>query len=121
MEIVSNKDEMVFRKDYEGRPIYSIGLSRKDKNGEYVKGYITANFREGVDIKNGSRIKINNAWLSFYKKENMTIPTIFVSDFELTSEPKPKEETNPFEDFGNSIKTESNFEQINITDEDLPF
>lgn len=121
MEITSNKTEMIFRKEFDGKPVYSIGLSRKNKDGDYINGYITANFRDGVDIPDRSRIKINNAWLSFYKKENITIPTIFISDFELVGEPKPKEEKNPFEEFGNSIKTESNFENIEITDDDLPF
>lgn len=119
MEITSNREEVVFRKDFDGRPIYSIGLSRKDKNGEYIKGYITANFKDGVDIPDKSKIKINNAWLSFYKKENTTIPTIFVSDFEIVGELKT---SNPYEEFGETTKTESNIgQQIEIQDSDLPF
>ena len=121
MNIVSNRDEMIFRKDFNDRPIYSIGLSKKKKDGNYENGYMTVNFKEGVDIPNKSKIKIKNAWLSFYLKDNKTIPTIFINDYELVGVPKPKEEINPFEDFGNSIKTESNFEQIEITPEDLPF
>lgn len=116
MEIVSNKEEMVFRKDYNGKPIYSIGLSKKNKNGGYDNGYITTNFKEGTDIKNKSKIKIKNGWLSFYLKDNKTIPTIFVSEYELVGEP------NPYEEFGKSIKTESDIgEQIEIQPEDLPF
>lgn len=119
MEIVSNKEEMIFRNDYNGKPIYSIGLSKKKKDGSYENGYMTVNFKEGTDIENKSKIKIQNAWLSFYLKDNKTIPTIFINEYELIGVSKPKEE-NPFEDFGNSIKTEVQ-EQIEIKPEDLPF
>lgn len=122
MNIVSNRDEIIFRKDFNDKPIYSIGLSKKKKDGNYENGYMTANFKEGTDIASGSRIKIKDAWLSFYLKDNKTIPTIFINEYELVGVPKPKEEKeeNPFEDFGNSIKTEVQ-EQIEITDDDLPF
>lgn len=119
MEVTSKRDEIIFRNDYNGKPIYSIGLSKKKKDGTYENGYMTVNFKEGTDIQNKSKIKIKNAWLSFYKKEDKTIPTIFINEYELVGEPKPKEE-NPFEDFGNSIKTEVD-NQIEIKPEDLPF
>ena len=31
MEIISDKEEMIFRKDFNNKPNYSIGLSKKDK------------------------------------------------------------------------------------------
>ena len=37
----------------------------------------------------------------------------------IVEEAKPKEESNPFEEFGNTIKNESN--GIEINDSDLPF
>ena len=119
MEIKSNKDEMIFRKDYDNKIIYSIGLSRKNENGDYINGYIQVNFKDKTNIPNKSKIRINHGWLSFYLKEGKTIPTIWIDDYTLVGEPKPKEE-NPFEQFGNSIKTEVD-EQIEITEDDLPF
>ena len=119
MEIRSNKDDMVFRKDFEDKTLYSISLTRKDADGGYIHGYIQINFKGGADIPNKSKIRINNGWLSFYLKDGKTIPTIWTDDYTLVGEPKPKEE-NPFEQFGNSIKTEID-EQIEITDDDLPF
>lgn len=122
MEIVSNKEEMIFRNDYNGKPIYSIGLSKKKKDGTYENGYMTVNFKEGTDIADKTKIKIKNAWLSFYLKDKKTIPTIFISDYEVVGVAKPKEEYNPFKDFGDNLKTESNIgEQIEITSDDLPF
>lgn len=113
MEIISNRDEIIFRNDYKGKPIYSIGLSKKKKDGNYENGYMTVNFKEGTDIQNKSKIKIKNAWLSFYKKEDKTIPTIFINEYELVGEQKPKEAEL-------SVKTETQ-SQFEITDDDLPF
>lgn len=121
MEIISNREEMIFRKDFNNKPTYSIGLSRKKKDGNYENGYMIVNFKEGTDIPDKSKIKIKNAWLSFYLKDKKTIPTIFINDYELISVPKPKEESNPYEDFGESIKTQNEFEQVEIKPEDLPF
>ena len=118
MEIISNKEEMIFRKDYKGEPMYSIGLSKKDKQGNFMNGYITANFKKGTDIPNRSKIKIKEAWLSFYQKDRTTIPTIFVNDYEIAQEPKKEE--NPYEEM--KAKVESDFgEQIQLTDDDYPF
>ena len=117
MEIVSNKEEMIFRNEYNGRPIYSIGLSKKNKDGNYENGYMTVNFKEGTDIADKSKIKIKSAWLSFYLKDKKTIPTIFINDYELVE--NKKEVHNPFKDFGDNIKNESN--GIEIQDSDLPF
>lgn len=126
MEIISNKEEMIFRKDYNGRPIYSIGLSKKKKDGSYEKGYMAVNFKEGTNIVNQSKIRIKQAWISFYLKDNKTIPTLFINDYELISIPKPKEEDseekNLYKEFGENIKIESNIgDQIEITDQDFPF
>lgn len=129
MEIKSDKDrsEMVFRNEYKGKPSYSIGLSKKDKDGNYTNGYIKANFKEGTEINNKARIKINSAFLSFYKDDkDKTIPTIYVSDFEIVEDgevaEETKEEKNPFEEFGDSITTEFDVgHQIEIEDSELPF
>lgn len=121
MEIVSNSEEMIFRKDYNDRPIYSIGLSKKDKNGNYVNGYMTCNFKQGTELENKTKIKIKDAWLSFYIKDKQTIPTIFINDYEVVGVPKPKQEEDVFKEFGESIKTENNYEEIKIEDSDLPF
>ena len=121
MDIISNREEMIFRNDYNGRPVYSIGLSKKDKNGNYINGYMTCNFKEGTDIKDRSRIKIKSAWLSFYTKEKKTIPTIFINDYELVAEPNPQH--NEMQDMTKDehYKTKSNFTNVEITESDLPF
>lgn len=122
MQIVSDRNEMIFRKDYNGRPVYTIGLSRKDKDGNYVNGYMICNFKDGIELENRTRIKIKDAWLSFYIKDKATVPTIFINDFEKVSEPNPehKEVQEMVNDEHYKTKSDT-FEQVEITDDDLPF
>lgn len=118
MEIVSNREEMIFKSEYNDKPIYRIGLSKKDKNGNYIKGYMNVNFKKGVELDNMTKIKIKSAWLDFYKVDIKTVPVIFISEFEIVDENKK----DPFEEFGESIKTDFDLgEQMDITEADLPF
>lgn len=120
MNLEAGKITMVFVNEYDGRKLYSIGLSKKNKNGGYDNGFMSARFKKDVEIVNKTRIKIKEAWLTFNTNEGKTFPYIFINDFEVISEPNPKKEENPYKDFGNSIKTEVQ-EQLEITDDDLPF
>ena len=119
MDFKGNFIVMVFVKEYEGRKLYSIGLSKKNKQGGYDNGYMSVRFKKDIVLDNKTRIKVKEAWLSFNTNEGKTFPFIFINDFEVLAESKPKED-NVYEDFGNSIKTEVQ-EQIEINDSDLPF
>lgn len=119
MNISNDKIVMIFKKDKK----YSVGISKKNQDGSYDNAYFPIQFNQGVELENKTKIKIKNAWLSFYKwkneDKNGTIFYIKCSDFDIIEE---KKETNPFEEFGNNISTESMVgEQIKITDNDLPF
>lgn len=120
MEIISNRDEMIFRNDYNGKPFYSIGLVKKDKDGNYVNGYMNVSFKKDVELENQTKIHINKAWIDFYNKDRKTFPYIFISEFDIVSE--REQEKDPFKEFGESIKTESQIgEQIKIEPDDLPW
>ena len=125
MNLEAGKIVMVFCKEFDDKKLYSIGLSKKNKNGGYDNGFMSVRFKKGVEVRNKTRIKIKDAWLSFNVKDNKTFPYIFINDFEIISEPNPSaekcgKEENPFEDFGNSIKTEVQ-ETFDIQESDLPF
>lgn len=61
---------------------YTLGLSKKDKDGKYENGYIKCQFKKDVQIENKTKITINEAWISFYKDKNgYTVPYIFINDF----------------------------------------
>jgi hypothetical protein len=114
MEIKTDKEEMIFRKDYEGKPRYTIGLSKKDKDGKYENGYMTVKFKQDVSLENQTKIRIKSAWLGFNQYENKTYPYIFINEFETID----KKEENPFEQMKAKIASENGVE---INDEDLPF
>lgn len=64
---------------------YSTAISKKKQDSEeWMRIYIPVSFRKGVTVKNQTKIKIIDSWLSFYerKTDNKKIPYIFVNEFE---------------------------------------
>lgn len=114
MEVTSNREETIYRKEFEGKPTYSIALSKKKEDGTYENGYMKVVFRNGVSIPNKSKIMIKSAWLSFNTFNNRTFPYIFIDNFDLLSKP------NEFENMRTTIESDIG-QQIKITDDDLPF
>lgn len=118
MNISNDKNVMIFKQDKK----YVVGINKKNQDGSFDNAYFPIQFNQGVELENRTLIKIKNAWLSFYKWKNEdkkgTVFYIKCNDFDIIKQ----KETNPFEEFGNNIGTESSIgEQIKITDEDLPF
>jgi len=111
MNITNEHEVMIFRFDGEYGTTYSVGLSKKKQDGSYEKGYMPCRFKKEVDIPNQTKLFIKSAWLSFNLKDKKTYPYIFINEYKLLDEAinPPKEEK--------SVK----LEDIEITDEDLPF
>jgi len=121
MNIETDSQYTVFRNDYNGYSYYKIGVSKKSQTGEWINGYIRCQFKKGVTLENKTKIYIRKAWLSFYLNNKDTIPFIFISEFETTDETiesakkesaENSTEIDPFKDFG---------EEIQLSDDDLPF
>ena len=91
MKIISDRVEMIFRKDFDNKPYYSMGLSRTNQNGGYIQGYIPVYFRKGVELENKTRIRIKDAWLDFYLKDGETKINIFINEFEKVGEDKKQD------------------------------
>lgn len=81
------KPVKVFRKDKEWNgstfPTYSIGVSSKDKDGNWVNGYIDCLFKKGVDIPNKTEITINNAFYVCNKSGDKVYNKLMITDFEM--------------------------------------
>ena len=124
MNLSNDKEVIVYKNEY-GK--YSVMLKNKHSDGTFENAYIPIQFNKGVELDNRTPIKLKNAWLSFYKIEKdgqkETKYIIRCSDFEIVEhKEQPKEEKNPFEEFGKSIETESKIgEQLQIQEDDLPF
>ena len=111
MNIVSDKEILIFRKDYKGIPKYTISLSKKNKDNSYDYGYMTVRFKKDVTLRDRTKIMIKDAWLSFTTYDNKTYPYIFINDFTITDE-GGMQESNPYKEFG---------EQLELEESELPF
>jgi len=116
MNITNERPVMIFKREYEGNIFYNLGLSKKDKDGNYVNGYMPCQFKNGVSIEDKTKIYIKNAWLSFYLKDKQTKPYIFINEYETVEEviEQSKIEEDPFatdvySDFGENITIDDNF------------
>jgi hypothetical protein len=120
MFVLDNYSKMVFRKDNEFGTFYQIGLSKKDRNNNYINGYMQVRFKKGVSVPNMTKIVIKNAFIDFYlDKNNKTVPYIMVLEFETVEEQKQevkKEEgIDVFKEFGEVVTVKD------YTDDLLPF
>lgn len=122
MNLEIDKIAMIYVNEFDGRKLYSIRLSKKNKDGSYENGFMSVRFKKDVVLENRTRIKVKKAFLSFNTNEGKTFPYIFISEFEKVAEPNP--EHKEVQEMANDehYKTKSNtFEQVEINPEDLPF
>lgn len=97
--------------------MYSIGVSSKDKDGNWVNGFLPCNFRKGTEIANKSKITITNSFPTVRKYTDKTGAErteigIFVLDYEVVegSQPAPAPNGNEWLNIPN-----------NLDDSSLPF
>lgn len=95
---------MIFKNE---KGTYKIGMSKKDRNNQYFNGYLLCKFKKGVEIENKTKIKIKNAFISFYLNDKETIPYIMITEYE-------KVEVDKFQEALNNLKPED-YEEL------LPF
>lgn len=119
MEIIHKYPVKIFKREYEGKTYYKIGLSKKDQNGNYINGYIDATFRKDANVDDTKKIYIKNAWLDFYlNKDGRTVINIFINKFDYVSDVIKDSKTSG-EELDSNISILS--EDIEIEDGDLPF
>jgi hypothetical protein len=80
---VTSEKATIFRNEHNGKIYYSTGLSKKKQDGTYENGYIPVVFKKNVDVPHLSKINITNGFITFYPKDKITIPQIFVMEFEI--------------------------------------
>lgn len=118
MNIETDRTKVVFKNTKDNKEYFSIGLSKKDKDGNYINGYINCRFPKDAKLENKTRIRILEAWLDFYVKDKITYPYIFINKYETIEDGKVIYEIEP-------KKTSSEYDNENsdvqIKDEDLPF
>lgn len=119
MNIKNDYPVMIFKKGNQYGTFYTVGMSKKDRDGNYINGYMPCQFKLGVSVEDKTKIYIKSAWLTFYLKDKETKPYIFINEFELVEDviQQAKEEqpkTDPFEEMAAQV-------QFDNEEMDLPF
>ena len=122
MNIQDERPYTIFRKDYDNKPYYRIGINKKTKEGKYEGGYMAIRFKGGADIPDRARIYLKSGFLTHYKdREDKTIWFIQALEWELVEDVIKKEH----KDIVKTEKTEDPFvefgKEVTIDDDDLSF
>lgn len=87
MKIEALGETKVFRKDFSNGAAYSIQIGRKKPDETWENAYMPVKFRQGIDIKDGTKIDVEQGWLTFYiNKENKAVWQIFINKFRQLDE-----------------------------------
>ena len=113
--------KIVISKSRDGNGYYT--KVQNDYNGKHTEKYLSLQLPKGTDVDYG--LYDIDGFLSTYEKKDGNVEfKLVITDLTQIQQFKEPQNTsnNPFKDFGDNIKTESQIgEQIKIEDEDLPF
>ena len=107
--MTDGKSVMVFRKDFEtdGKtyPKYTIGVSSKTPDGDWINGYIPVKFKKDVSVENMTKINIKNAFYVNSKYKDNVYTSLMITDFEI----EKKSNKDDFMDIPDGIEEELPF------------
>lgn len=119
MNIECEREKTIYRYEKDDKVFYNIGISKKDKEGNYINGYLACRFPKDADIPNRTKIKIVQGWVDFYVKDKITNPYIFINKYEIVDQ---KEESQSDQvEIPQNVKTDYDDKNIELNDNDLPF
>ena len=113
--------KIVISKSRDGNGYYT--KVQNDYNGKHTEKYLSLQLPKGTDVEYG--LYDIDGFLSTYEKKDGNVEfKLVITDLTQIQQFKEPQNTsnNPFKNFGDSIKTESQIgEQIQIDPDDLPF
>lgn len=102
-------DVRIFKKELNGKELYSTTISSKNQNGDWDKMYLSVQLPRNTALENGTDINITKGFLSFYKtNEGLPKIKVVIQEFQTKEEMEERE----------AIQNEQNY---NINDYNLPF
>ena len=86
--VTDNKPVTVYRQDKTSSngvayTQYSLGVSSKDVNGNWVNGFLECAFKKGTDIPNKAKIEITNSFYTVSEYNGKKFLKLFVLDFNI--------------------------------------
>ena len=124
MHIEEDRTRMIFKYENNGKINYKIGLSKKDKDGKYLNGYMLCRLPKDASLENKTQIKLIDAWIDFYIKDKITYPYLFINKYEIIESGKVVYERQDVpQDVPQNIKSDyDNLDKgVQLKDSDLPF
>ena len=86
----------IFKKEIEGKTLYSTSLTNKNMDGTYENMYITAQLPKGMSLENNTKINITKGFLSFYRNKNgLAQVKVVIQEFESLTQTIPQYEETP--------------------------
>ena len=77
----------IFKKELNGKELYSTSISSKNQNGDWDKMCLSVQLPKNVILKNNTDINITKGFLSFYKNNNgFCMPKIVIQEFQTKEE-----------------------------------
>lgn len=103
-------DVRIFKKELNGKELYSTTISSKNQNGDWDKMYLSVQLPRNTALENGTDINITKGFLSFYKtNEGLPKIKIVIQEFQTKEEMEERE----------AIQNEQNYSQH--FDDTFPF
>lgn len=86
--LTDDRSVTIFRKDKQTSnggtfATYCMGISSKDKDGNWINGYLDVAFRKDVSVNNKAKINIKNAFPTVRKYNDKTYITWMITDFDV--------------------------------------
>ena len=73
----------IFKKEINGKTLYSTSLTNKNIDGTYENMYIAAQLPRGITLENNTKINVTRGFISFYRsKTGLAQPKVVIQEFE---------------------------------------
>lgn len=85
-------DVRIFKKELNGKELYSTTISSKNQNGEWDRMYLSVQLPRNVILENNTDINITKGFLSFYKtNEGLPRIKVVIQEFQIKEEMEERE------------------------------
>lgn len=91
---------------------YSVAIASKDRDGNWVNGYLDCQFKKGVEIFNKAKINITNSFYTVSEYQGKKYLKLFVLEFDVVEEGEKPQTVSGGEEWMNVP---------DLADEDFPF
>lgn len=89
---------VIFKKDFNGKEMYSTSISNKMADGSMENMYISVQLPKGKSLENKSTIDVTKGFISFYKDKNgLAKPKFVIMEYneEINQEIPDISDNNP--------------------------